>query len=121
HHVADLLDARMRVGQRPLALLDLAEQHLDLLGADRVPPDEPAVQRADVVGRVIAGHLFGTDEVAALLLIPHRGPPSYARPAWVKASECSPESARTSRECRWCAAPLRTDASIDGKNRARPG
>jgi hypothetical protein len=41
--VAHLLDARMRVRQRALAALDLADEHLELLRADGIGADQAEV------------------------------------------------------------------------------
>ncbi|MNN88231.1 hypothetical protein D3C81_2058900 [compost metagenome] len=49
--------------QRALAAFDGAVDDFELGGADVLAPDDAAVQRADVIGGVVAGNVLGADEV----------------------------------------------------------
>src|SRR3954470_21185724 len=72
--IADLLDAGVGVRQRALAPLDLADQHLDLAGADGVRSDEAEIAGAGVVGGGVRGELAGPDQVTHGLSIPRLMP-----------------------------------------------
>src|SRR5437588_7428243 len=63
--VAHLLDSLVRVRQRALAVLELAYDHLELLRADRLGPDETEIAGAGVIGRGVRPHVLLTHEVAA--------------------------------------------------------
>ncbi len=65
--VADLLDARVRMRQRALALFDGAVHHLQMARADRFRADQAAVQRADMVGRVITGDVVERHEIGGVV------------------------------------------------------
>src|SRR3954471_7077685 len=62
--IADLLDARMRMRQRALAALDLADQHFDLARADGVRANEAEVAGARMVGGGIRNDVGRPDQVA---------------------------------------------------------
>ena len=63
-HIANLLDAGMRMRQRAFAFFHNTEHDFDLLCAHRLRADQPAVHSAGVVGRRIRLHAVGLDEVA---------------------------------------------------------
>src|SRR6266480_2075497 len=63
--VAHLLDSLVRVRQRALAALELADDHLELLRADRLRSDETEIAGAGVIGRGVRTHVLLTHEVAA--------------------------------------------------------
>jgi hypothetical protein len=48
-HIARLLDARMRMRQRPFSFLDRAENDLVVFCADVVPADQPAGDGTGVI------------------------------------------------------------------------
>ena len=69
-HVADLFYARVGVRQSAFALLNMAKHQFDLL-CTGFGTDQALVQRAGVIGRVVAGDVLLPDKIivghAALL------------------------------------------------------
>ena len=61
----------MRVRQRALALVDHAQQDFHAAGAHGVRADQPAVEGAGVVGRMVAGHVGFTHQPARSMLLRH--------------------------------------------------